>query len=57
MGGAFSGVTHLSCFSLRLHFKNATDKTEGIINHMSAKYATERRRSVTSAGRVSLQGS
>lgn len=56
-GGDFSGVTHLSCCSLRLHFKNATDKTEGIINHKSAKHTIARTLSVTSAGRVCLQAS
>lgn len=37
-GFVFSGVSHLSCCSARLHFKNATDKTDGIINQTSAKH-------------------
>ena len=39
-GGVFSGVSHLSCCSERLHFKNATDKTDRIINHVSAKHTS-----------------
>lgn len=33
----FSRVSYLSCCSERLHFKNATDKTDRIINHVSTK--------------------
>lgn len=60
----FSGVSHLSCCSVRLHFKNATDETDRIINHVSIKHTHTHKHmdvdaacAVMSAGCVCLQES